>query len=461
MEQLDIKGYVEKVNEICKLLTRANVGNNASEGMTLSERFRAELLRFAIYLSNADGTVDEAELKLISENLDVSVSEEMIAREKEKLTPSFCNTIPTCLKYAVLADAAKKIEGDPFKHQKAMIIYDTFSLFGKTLLAVHSKEPDEAESAYFTAYVDRMEKFIREYAVWYAGSQKLYKPIEVVVETESEEEKEEKLAALLEEFNDLTGLTGVKYQVNSLINLIKVQKMRSAQGLKVSDVSKHMVFSGNPGTGKTTVARMLADIYKYLGILKTGQLVEVDRGGLVRGYIGQTATQTQEVIEQAMGGILFIDEAYTLTVNKGEGDFGQEAVDTLLKAMEDHRGEFIVIVAGYTELMEQFLSSNPGLKSRFSNFIHFDDYSSEELFEIFEKNLKKQEYKFSVAAAEQARVTMENWVANKPKDFGNARTVRNYMEHAIANHATRIVQIKDAENNKEILATLEAEDLPK
>lgn len=460
MEQLDIKGYVEKANEICRLLTKANVGNNASEEMTLSERFRAELLRFAIYLSSADGTVDEAELKLISEHLDVSVNEEMIAREREKLTSAFCNAVPGCLKYAVLADATKKIDDDPFKHQKAMIIYDTFSLFGKSLLAVHAKEPDEAESAYFTAYIDRMEKFIREYAVWYSGSQKMYKPIEVKIETESDAQKEEKLAALLEEFNELTGLTGVKYQVNSLINLIKVQKMRSAQGLKVSDVSKHMVFSGNPGTGKTTVARMLAEIYKYLGILKTGQLVEVDRGGLVRGYIGQTATQTQEVIEQAMGGILFIDEAYTLTVNKGEGDFGQEAVDTLLKAMEDHRDEFVVIVAGYTDLMEQFLSSNPGLKSRFSNFIQFEDYSADELFEIFEKNLKKQEYKLSEMAAVKARETMECWIANKPKDFGNARTVRNYMEHAIANHATRIVTVKDAETNRELLATLEAEDLP-
>ena len=236
--------------------------------------------------------------------------------------------------------------------------------------------------------------------------------------------------------------------------------MRSAQGLKVTDVSKHMVFSGNPGTGKTTVARMLAEIYKYLGILPKGQLVEVDRGGLVRGYVGQTATQTQEVIEQALGGILFIDEAYTLTVGKGEGDFGQEAVDTLLKAMEDHRDELVVIVAGYTDLMEQFLSSNPGLKSRFSNFIYFEDYTATELFEIFEKNLKKQEYTLSDAAAEKARQTFEGWVANKPDNFANARDVRNFMEHAIANHASRVVNLADAEHNRNLLTTLEPDDLP-
>ena len=233
--------------------------------------------------------------------------------------------------------------------------------------------------------------------------------------------------------------------------------MREEKGMKCSDVSKHMVFSGNPGTGKTTVARMLAQIYQYMGVLKKGQLVEVDRSGLVRGYIGQTAERTQEVISEALGGILFIDEAYTLTVNKGEGDFGQEAVDTLLKAMEDYRDEIIVIVAGYTDLMEEFLNSNPGLKSRFSNFIFFEDYTAEEMYAILESMLKKQQYSLSDEAKVKAKEIFETRVANKPENFANARDVRNFMERAISNHAMRVVAIENADEN--VLSVIESEDL--
>lgn len=460
MKQLNLNEYIEKADEICDLLTKANVGNARSGNMTLKEKFHYELLKFAIYIADADNSMDDKEIDIIRENLKIEATVESLKEMKarENVDYRFGDSVPESLKYAVLADAGRKVIPDPYRGQKAMIFYDSFKLFGQTMLSAHAEEAGSVTMSRFTAYINRMENFIKEYAVWYAGSQKMYYPMEPVAEEqESEEEKLEKLDALLEQLNSLVGLTGVKHQVKRLLNLIQVQKMREAQGMKCTSISKHMVFAGNPGTGKTTVARLLADIYKYMGVLPKGQLVEVDRSGLVRGYIGQTATRTQEVIEEAMGGVLFVDEAYTLTVNKGEGDFGQEAVDTLLKAMEDHRDEMVVIVAGYTDLMEEFLCSNPGLKSRFSNYILFEDYTADELMEILKSMINGQEYVLSEAAEQRAGKIIEERIKNKPDNFANARDVRNLMEKAIGNHAMRVVSIKDAD--KKVLATIEPEDL--
>lgn len=462
MKELGLKELIETSDAICVALTKANVGNVRAEGITLRERLHLELLKFAVYLADANGSINEKEIDIIKEYLKIDTDANKLKqmKVKEKVDDRFGDVVPSVLKYAVLADAGHKLKPDPYNGQKAMVIYDSFKLFGQTILSVHVNDADKLTMSRFTTYVNCMERFIKEYAVWYTGRQKLFRPVtQPVTACESEKEKEEKLEAVMEEFNSLTGLTNVKHQVNSQINLIQVQKMREAQGLKNSGLSKHMVFSGNPGTGKTTVARMLGEIYKYLGILPKGQLIEVDRSDLVRGYIGQTATRVQEVVAEAMGGILFVDEAYTLTVNKGENDFGQEAVETLLKAMEDHRDELIVIVAGYTELMEQFLSSNPGLRSRFNNFIYFDDYNTDEMISILNGMLEKQEYKLSEDAKKKAYSIIDERVKNKPAGFANARDVRNFVEHAIANHASRVVKIKNAKKDKEILSTIEAEDL--
>lgn len=460
MKRQNLKEMIKTADEICAEMTKANVGNAGAKPISLRDSFHLELLKFAVYLADADACMDENELGIISEYLGIRADAKNMKEMKyrEHVDDSFAAMIPSVIKYAVLADAGHKISPDPYGNQKAQIMVDTYKLFGQTMLASYTEEAGRETMSKYTAYITMLEKFLREYGVFYAGDQKMIGPEEPeIVDSETEEEKAKKLEELMTEFNGLIGLTSVKHQVNSLINLVKVQKLREAQGMKCSDISKHMVFSGNPGTGKTTVARMLGEIYKYIGVLPKGQLIEVDRSGLVKGYIGQTATKVQEVVEQSLGGILFVDEAYTLTVNKGEGDFGQEAVDTLLKAMEDHRSEFVVIVAGYTDLMEEFLASNPGLKSRFSNVIFFEDYTPEELMEILKSMCKKQEYRLSAEAEEKALAMLTDRVAHKPENFANARDVRNFMEHAIANHASRVVGMKDV--TKEILETLEPEDL--
>ena len=219
--------------------------------------------------------------------------------------------------------------------------------------------------------------------------------------------------SLMAELNGLVGLNDIKSDVEDLVGLVKMQKLRESKGLKTVPVSLHLVFTGNPGTGKTTVARILAEIYKEIGVLKSGQLIEVDRSGLVAGYVGQTAIKTQEKINEAIGGVLFIDEAYTLA--KEGNDYGQEAIDTILKAMEDRRNDFVVIVAGYSEPMHNFINSNPGLKSRFNKYFYFADYSGPELIEIFDRMCKKFDYKLTMKPLPSRTTRLLVWNGIKGK----------------------------------------------
>ena len=263
----------------------------------------------------------------------------------------------------------------------------------------------------------------------------------------------EKMEDLLKELDSYIGLDVVKDEVRSLINMVQVYKLRREHDLPTTDMSLHMVFTGNPGTGKTMMARMMARIYRSLGILSKGQLVEVDRSGLVAGYVGQTAIKTQKAIEKAMGGVLFIDEAYALN-GKSENDFGQEAIDTVLKAMEDHRDDLVVIVAGYTELMDRFIHSNPGLESRFNRFLLFEDYTPEEMFEIFKMRCGK-----GYVLAPEAEPLVRDYIAEESADpsFGNARGVRNLFEHILVAQNNRLAKMPTV--TREDLMTITPDDV--
>ena len=277
-------------------------------------------------------------------------------------------------------------------------------------------------------------------------------------ESEAEEElpPPEKLEDLLAELDTYIGLDVVKDEVRSLINMVQVYKLRREHDLPTTDMSLHMVFTGNPGTGKTMMARMMARIYRSLGILSKGQLVEVDRSGLVAGYVGQTALKTQEVIQSALGGVLFVDEAYSLA-SGGENDFGREAIETLLKAMEDHRKDLIVIVAGYDGPMETFIDSNPGLQSRFNKYLYFPDYTGAELMAMFRRNCEKNGYTLSPEAEEYAVEFFEDMYENRDDNFGNGRDVRNRFEDMITRQANRVASLETP--SREDLMTVLKEDL--
>ena len=262
------------------------------------------------------------------------------------------------------------------------------------------------------------------------------------------------LEELLAELDGLIGLVPVKAEVKLQTDLLRVEKLRKERALPVVERSRHLVFTGNPGTGKTTVARLLAQIYRTLGVVEKGQLVETDRSGLVAGYIGQTAIKVKEVFESAVDGVLLIDEAHALA--RGEDtDFGHEAIDMIVKLMEDHRDDVVLIVAGYPDEMAVFLDANPGLRSRFPKTIFFDDYTNEELLQIFDGMCKKNHYEPTEAARQQVLA----YVSAQPRDrgFGNARLVRNVFEAAIARQASRVVGLGNVTDD--VLVCLEAPDI--
>lgn len=445
---------IAKMYRICDEIERSGVVKDDCRP-SLREKLRQDFLAYLIWLNEAEPAWNNQKAGFLQEVLGVLLTKENIEAiiKSRSIKSTFADTIPMPFKYFVLADAKERAAGKVLKEKRAAALSALYRELGQNFISCDDVATDK-EILMLTRYCMMLDSYLKEFGILSNNTVKSSDALQC-----SDINNQKSVDDILAELNSLVGLKNVKEDINGLINLLKVQKLREERGMKSADVSKHMVFSGNPGTGKTTVARLLAQVYAALGILKTGQLVEVDRSGLVSGFVGQTAIKTGEVIEEARGGILFIDEAYTLTAGRKEGDFGQEAVDTLLKGMEDYRNELVVIVAGYPDLMEEFLDSNPGLRSRFNKFILFENYTAAEQLEIMKSMCRKQDYEMSDRAKEKALEYFE--ISLRSDNYANARAVRNYFEKAVSCQAGRIVRLQS--QNKEVddsvLRILEAEDL--
>ena len=457
--------------------------------MSLREMLKFDYLLFLGFLYEPDGSDTKYERTFIMEYLTmyIDIRKFLEIRYDRSLKPEFINTVPRSLTYFAKYDLSGGARRDSLGRAFSRVVVDVFNDLGTEFTIGSGNGSSVTEIGNLSNYIIMLNNFLKEFGLYNTGNPgelisadsihaaKLRgsfrnpasvtgaagKPanaaaVQNAVKPKVAEEKEKSLEELMEELDSLVGLDAVKQDLTNLINLIKVRKMREERGMKQPDITLHLVFAGNPGTGKTTVARLLAKIYKALGVVTGGQLVEVDRSDLVVGYIGQTAARTAEVIDSAIGGILFIDEAYTLTAGKDEKDFGKEALDTLLKRMEDNRDNLIVIVAGYTELMEEFVNSNPGLKSRFNKNIFFKDYTGEELYRIFESMSRKQEYTPDEETAAYIRTYLDRRARAHEENFANAREVRNYIERCIERQASRIVAEKDVSDDQ--LRTLTLSD---
>lgn len=489
------KERFEQGQTLCRTIEPLDPDYSKKAETSLDDQFRTELLATLLYFAETAGGVTPARAVAISDILGFSYDAADLNELMKRLNlhgRNFQDLVPLVVQEAFLADqlnkGGKADRQNPMAEKMMEIIQDiaqaVWMQAGRDelekmdidlyALLLSSKLTSKRSKATLNA-VDTLARSVDlspENNPWlslYGENQPgPQTPSESQPETRSAKEKkpavqpaveEKSLDELMNELNELTGLTSVKEDVHSLINLLKIRKIRRERSMKEMPVSMHLVFTGNPGTGKTTVARLLAGIYHALGALSKGQLVEVDRSELVGGYVGQTAIKTQEVIDSAQGGVLFIDEAYTLAAGKDSSDFGREAINTLLVEMENHRDDLAVIVAGYPEPMKEFLESNPGLKSRFNKFIDFPDYTPEELFAILEGQCHKNGYALSDGAKKKANDLFTDLYEHRNRDFANGRTVRNLFEKAVVAQANRLVAM-DGELSNEQLETIKAQDFP-
>lgn len=463
--QLDILLNLDKDyhKQVLELINSANLQGNLKFNFTIADLLSVKdidlmkqylilLYRFVSITAKADGTVTEIEQKWLSEllnlsnvNNDIFVIDSLMDEEDESNDFSH---IDLPIRDPLFEDAAHLIVA----HQlcSTALIQRSFPIgYNRAWLIMEQLENAgivEFSNNYTTRKVlinneNDLETLLKRVA-----------PKSPPKRIKQQKEKSERVYPILnstsqEELKSLIGLSSVKKEIETLTNFIKIQQERQLKGLKISQPSYHCVFTGNPGTGKTTVARIVAEIYKELGVLEKGHLVETDRSGLVAEYVGQTAVKTNKIIDSALDGVLFIDEAYSL-ISGSENDYGKEAIATLLKRMEDDRDRLVVILAGYSEEMQSFIDSNPGLQSRFNRYIEFVDFSNEELYEIFELYLKQFDYVLAKDAKNPLQELLTKAVINKDKNFGNARFVRNLFEKTIERQANRLSKEVNLTNEK-------------
>ena len=484
---------LKKCRDICAMYGGEINKNDQDE---LYNRFRDDALHIAYFLGRSDGKISDAEIMTINVIFQILIDDDMLVKNYGSeiiAEDSILRRVPTSLQIIAQGEKDAYMGGKCYLVSTREIL-DTFILIGNLIINCDGRRlqypvmllqhftnlclrfigqiEENDELANGDTLYKRSDSFSQDapgnvsrtgIGMPDADDDGLTLREQMEIENEALFSSESNLAKkdvneILEEVDSLIGLYYVKKEVHDMVNLMVVQRFREMRGLKSTEISRHMVFTGNPGTGKTTIAREMALAYHSLGILKKGHLVETDRSGLVAGYMGQTAQKVREVVESALDGVLFIDEAYTL-VSDREGDYGQEAIDTLLKLMEDNRDRLVVIVAGYPELMERFINSNPGLKSRFNKYIYFDDYTDEELAQIFLLYCRAQDYIVNPALYPYILNRISQLRYYEGENFGNARSVRNYFEQVISNQANRIVYEMEENSENSALMEITGEDI--